>query len=239
LPSSSSDGPPFDLPQREATWETTQSRRDTRDQRQGEEGHRMFVEQPDSDQRPEGQPQCRMGPAPQAHRHIRGSHPEEGLEAVHGQHAGEGGEYRRDQRGHRRRHLRRAPAAELPGHPSGEEDQQGASEGRKEADGEERIAESPAPERGDRRDQRRVIDIAPRQVLAAGDEVQLVDPVAVAPAEGEMERQDGEGDRPESRGIGSRGGCGRHAALLARVTPSEQFWSAAACRRFGVGAGAG
>ena len=58
--------------------------------------------------------------------------------------------------------------------------------------GKKRMANSESPnsqraQRRDRRDQRRMIDVAPGEVLAAGDEVELVDPVAVAAAEREME----------------------------------------------------
>jgi len=90
-----------------------------------------------------------------------------------------------------RYNLRGPSTAERTRHPAGEEDQRCACEGRQDAQSDQRVAEEPARQRRDGRDQRRMIDVAPVEVVATGDEIQLVDPVAVPAAECEMQCEDG------------------------------------------------
>jgi hypothetical protein len=64
---------------------------------------------------------------------------------------------------------------------------------REEVDREHRVAEQDPCDPGDEGDQWRLIDVAPRQVVAAGDEVELVAEVPVAPVGEKVDEQSAEG----------------------------------------------
>jgi hypothetical protein len=100
-------------------------------------------------------------------------------------------EERREERGERRQQLRRAAAAELARQESRGEDRRGAGDRRQEAKRLERVAEDCAPDPEDPDRERRVVDVAEREVIRAGQIVELVaeDPVAARGREVEREPQ--------------------------------------------------
>ena len=79
-----------------------------------------------------------------------------------------------------------AAAAERPGEDSGEEDAGGSGEGGGEAEAGEGVAEEALGEAGLEGDEGAVVDVAPGEVAAAGDVVELI--AEVAPSRGEPAR---------------------------------------------------
>ena len=99
--------------------------------------------------------------------------------------------------------MREAPAAELARQGAGEHDETGTGERRQKADPQYRIAEQSPSQPGLQRRERRHVDVSPRQVLAAGEEVQLVDeqPVDAGGCQVHEQLYDGEvGDDRRPRG---------------------------------------
>ena len=88
----------------------------------------------------------------------------------------------REQEAERGDALGETPAAEFAGEESGEEHHGGAGEGRGQTDAGEPIAEESADDSSDEGDERGLIDVAPGEVLAAGEVIELVDEEAVLTA---------------------------------------------------------
>src|SRR5205085_9006037 len=112
-------------------------------------------------------------------------HPEEWLEDVHGEVVADGEEERRDEHRQAGEELREEPAAEAPSHRAGERDEGGRREEREDPHREERRAEV-ASDPGVDGDERRLVDVAPVEVLAAREEVELVAEEAVLADAGEV-----------------------------------------------------
>ena len=151
--------------------------------------HRVLVLQAEAGEKAEPQPQLLVAGPDDADEDVRAPRPEQRLECVHREevvhHDVDEGERARDGR----EAHREPPAAHLAGQEAGQEDEGGAGEGRGEPHREERGAERVPDEPGHDGDERRLIHVAPVEVLAAGHEVQLVAEVPVAGGAGEVQQQ--------------------------------------------------
>ena len=111
----------------------------------------------------------------------------------------------RHEHGERRKTLAEPPGPELPGEEPRDDHRGRARERRRQPDGHERIAEQRACRRGDHGDKGRVVDIAPVEVLAAGDVVELVaePPVALddEQVEGQLHAGEPEDDGGDAEGV--------------------------------------
>ena len=164
---------------------------DTREEHRG-----VLVHQAESRQGPEDEPQPRVAAPHDPDQGPHAAHPEQGLEGVHGEDAvGAQVDGRREhgQAGHA---LREAPASQLPGQDHGEGHEQRPGQGGDEAQDVERAAEEQG-QPGHEADHRGVIDVAPVQVPAAIQEVELVAEVAVAAGESSVDRELQSGERDE------------------------------------------
>lgn len=112
------------------------------------------------------------------------AHPEGRLEAVHGEIAVCAEVDRRYQQTEHGQGLCRASAAECPGEQAAEADRQGSGNGREDADAEDGVAEQHLAHAGLQGHKRPMVDIAPGEVAAAGEIIELVAEVAVAEVKG-------------------------------------------------------
>ena len=117
---------------------------------------------------------------------IRAAHPEIWLEAICAEQAAVGKILRSDEDADGAEQKGKAAAAEFAGDNGGLHDQQRRSQRRDETDAAERIAEDGAAEVDEKRDQRRLVNVAPGEMIAAGDVVEFVAEVAVAIVEVEV-----------------------------------------------------
>ena len=138
---------------------------------------------------PNDEPQPLVAGLDDPHDHVRAPRPEQRLERVHreevvhhdvdeGEGARQGGEAHRE-----------ASAAHLARQEARQQDERRSGEGRGEPHREERGAERVADEPRHRGDERRLVHVAPVEVLAAGQEVQLVAEVPVAGGGREVQQQ--------------------------------------------------
>src|SRR4030095_2851586 len=97
--------------------------------------------------------------------------------------------------------LRPAAAAELARDQSRYEDARGPGEGGEKANRRQRVAEGSPRQPQERDRQRRLVDVAEREVVGAGDVVELVAKDAVAVAGGEVEDELRPGDEREQSQI--------------------------------------
>ena len=149
-------------------------------------------------------------------------HPEEGFEGVHGEVAIDGEVDGEDEDAGEGECLGGTTSTEGPAEHSGEKDAGGAGEGGEETDAEERLAEEQETEAGLEGHDGAVVDVAPGEMAAAGDVVELVAEVAVTEVdlpeggghvEGELEggEEEGEADggtQGRVRGADDGGGHG-------------------------------
>ena len=131
--------------------------------------------------------------------------PEKRLERVHRKEAVEGEIRGRPENRAGREKLAVALGAQFAREDAGEKNDRCAREHGKQADRNERIAEGVALEPRDERDQRRLVDVAPGEVLAASHVVELVAKEAVARDARELR------DQLDCGEAGENGGCGEGA----------------------------
>lgn len=99
-----------------------------------------------------------------------------------------------------RQDLGPARAAEVVGHPSGQNDDKGHLERRQDPDGGGGEAQDGDREGGEERGQRRLVDVAEGRVAAGDDEVELVTMEAVRSGDGQQDQEHaGRGDEDEGR----------------------------------------
>src|SRR6266436_4993743 len=185
----------------------------------GEEDDAIFVLKRYARDRAKPQPQFLVARLDDPDQHQSASRPGQRFEGVHRnvvahREADPGGED--GQRGER---LRKSLAAEFAGDPSGEKHRARAGQRRKEPDRLQGVAEEQPLDSYEHRDERWLVDVAPRQVSAARHEVQFVAEISIEAPRIEMNRELGESDvsddgRPAgealSEGSGGRrcsGGC--------------------------------
>ena len=101
-------------------------------------------------------------------------HPEERLEGVHGEEPVDTEVLRHDQNAEHRERLGGAASAKRPAEQTGEEDAHRSSKRRRQPEAEQRVTEEGLCQSSLHRDSRSVIDVAPGQVAAAGNIVELV-----------------------------------------------------------------
>ena len=111
-----------------------------------------------------------------------------------------GDEERRDERRQAGEELREEPAAEAPRHRAGERDEGRRGEHRQDPHGQRRGAEV-AGDPGVDGDERRLIDVAPVEVLPAGEEVELVAEETVL-ADADEVRGRGQRGHPAEKNVG-------------------------------------
>jgi len=198
-----------------------------------EEGHGRLVEQADAGGDAEKRPPeaCRAA-ALDEDDCKQTEAPEHGFAGVHGEETVKADVlWATDEADHRQR-LRGSLTAQRPSEDAAEEDHDGPGECGKNADGEKRVAEEDLAEPCLNGDDGALIDVAPGEMMAAGDVVELVAEVAVAEVlrverEREVEQQlarGEEGCETEScaegwigwADYGRRCGCGGHR-LVKRV----------------------
>jgi hypothetical protein len=119
-------------------------------------------------------------------------------------------------------------AAEVRRHPRHEQDQPRRGEGRQQADPGEPGAEERLREARRHRDERRLVHVAPGEVLPAGEEVELVAEEAVAAGEGELEGERQQGQHPPDPRRAPPGLAAAHAGSTGFLRRSRQTGCAAA-----------
>ena len=180
------------------------------DQRKTENEHRVLVFEADSGDDAEGEPPFRRCAFHDAHHDPRAEQPEERLERIHREEAVEG-EIRgrpKDRAGGEK--LAVAPGAQLTREDTGKEYDGRARQHGKQPDRKERIAEGVALEPRDERDQRRLVDVAPGEMLATGHVVELVAKEAVARDARELRDELDRGEPGEDGGRGEGAPARRH-----------------------------
>jgi hypothetical protein len=202
-----------------------------------EERHGVLVEEPDSDDDADREPESRIVPPDHADREPGARRPEERLQRVHGEEAVEPEVDRRHEDREGGDDLREPTATQLARYSPGEEHEERARERRRETDRVERVPEQEPRDLRHRGDERRMVDVAPGEMIPAGDEVQLVDPVAVAAAQRDVKHDvcdsDGHHDGAAATGVVRRRGR-RHYATRARGSASR---GRNRTRRFRTGTG--
>ena len=188
-----------------------------------EEGHGRLVEEAEAGGEAKDDPPFpRAGTGEDADDGECAGHPEEGFEGVHGEEAVDAEELGGDEDAEHSQGLRGAAATERPGEDAGEKDDGCSGEVREETDAEDGGAEEGLREASLNGDQGAVIDVAPGEMSATHDVVELVTEVAVAEMlrperGGDVQDQldggerEGEADGGGERGIGwaDDGGAGR------------------------------
>lgn len=152
------------------------------DKAKAEEQHGMLVEQANARDDTEEQPKFAAGAIEDFQHDKRGGHPEEGLEHVHGEQAVETEIHGRDHHADAGQKNAVATSAEFARDQAGEDETDASGDGRKKMQGRERVTERDALKPGDYGDERRLIDVAPREMVAAREVVKFVDKIAVAAA---------------------------------------------------------
>ena len=151
--------------------------------------HAPLVEQPETDHDPERDPPPEPA-ATEYSRDQRGAHrPEQQLEDVHGVELADAQVERRDDHGRHRQRLAETRRAHGARDPARQEHGCRARERRQHPDRRQRIAEEHAPPLEERDRQRRLVDVAPGQMVAARDVVELVAKPAVARADPQVDRE--------------------------------------------------
>jgi len=146
---------------------------------EAEPEHADLVEEAEAEQHAEPEPRARIGAVPDTRQHERGAAPERGLEAVHRVEARDAQIDRGDPRRERRQALGGPPAAELARQQRHHDNRPTVRQRREELDREERVAERLVHEPQERRRQRRVVHVPPRQPPRALQVVELVGHVVV------------------------------------------------------------
>ena len=144
--------------------------------------HGILVQQAHTADGTEQEPQLRARAIENFQCDQRRAHPEERLENVHGQKQIEAKINRSDHHAHARQDHPEPPRAQFPRDRSREEHAQPCSHCRQKTQRMQRIAQGNAFKPRDHRDQRRLVDVTPRQMVTAREVIQLVSEVAVAPA---------------------------------------------------------
>ena len=108
--------------------------------------------------------------------------------------------------------LRPPPAAELVGHAAGDEGAGATGQRRQDSKADGRRAEEVIRGPRHRRDEWRLVDVAPRKMARAGEEVELVSMDAVAGGDRQFEGDEGSGDDEK----GSEGEPGQARCVFSR-----------------------
>ena len=153
---------------------------------EGEEEQADLVEQPQADDQAERTPQPRVVCPDESRQEQDRDGPEHEVEGVHRVEAGQGQVHRGDRHREGRERLGEASPAELAGQTRGQPHEETEEQGRHEAHREERVAQEPAHGREHHDRQRGVIDIAPVEMIGAGEVIEFVPEQAVSPAGGQM-----------------------------------------------------
>ena len=172
-----------------------------------------LVQEPEAQDHAEDEPVARGAGVERLDQHQDREGPEEEIETVHGEVPVGAEEDERERGAERREDLGVAPAPEPARDQPGEEHGRRSRERRHDAQGDERVAEGRPHHRQDRDRERRMLHVAPVEVLGAGQVVELVAEVPVARDRGELEEELPEGDGAEDQQIASPAGrCFRTAA---------------------------
>ena len=176
-------------------------------ERRHEEQDEMLVEEPDAHDEPDDDPEARIGSLKKARHQPQHEHPREDVERGGAQDVSHREEDGSDGAAHRGEDARPRRAAEMPAQRRREHDEGHAHEHRWHAQGAGRCAEHRLRDVPEQRGQRWLVDVAPREVMARLDEVELVAMEAVSI--GGREEDDTERGRDTQR---SQGWLGRARA---------------------------
>ena len=184
--------------------------------------------------------QSRSRPAREhAHQDPADERPEEEVEGVHrvvaAERQGDRGEAGRDSR----EGARERTAAQRPGDPAGEPDGRGDRERRHHAQREVRLPGNLRHEPRDPAHERRVVDVAPAGMPAAGDVVELVPEDAVAGEKREVEEEDARGRAPLRQALRQARATTGRSVSLHRGLPLHSYGGARRLVPFSASARAG
>ncbi len=128
---------------------------------------------------------------------VSAAHPEIRFEAVGAEQASVREILRRNDDGDGTKKNGEAASAEFAGEDGGLNDQKGGRECGNEANAAERVSQDGAADVNQKRNERRLVDVSPGEMIAAGDVIELVAKVAVAVVEVDVEEEFREGDGPD------------------------------------------
>ena len=152
----------------------------------------MLVLEPYAREHAKQQPQTLVAAFDDLDGDKRGAHPEERLERIHRQQVVEAEIKRRRNHRNARQDLRVGPRAQLARNQPREQDLQPRCKRWQEAQRVQRISQRHALKPRGRRNQRSLIHVAPVQMMAARQVVQLVHKVAIAAIEQHVQRKEGQ-----------------------------------------------
>ena len=185
------------------------------DHRGAEDEHRLLVLEAQAGEQAEEEPEAGLSGPDDARGHEGAAGPDQRLDGVHREVAVEDVGERGDDDRDGREGAGTPAASQLPGERGGQEDEAGAHQGGEEVQsGEPGAEENRGEARLDGRE-RRHVDVAEREMLAAGEEVEFVDERAVGRRGGEVEEGLQEGEEPDSRSEASSV-VSRYGAVRAR-----------------------
>jgi hypothetical protein len=142
-------------------------------------------------------PQLLISCLDDADHHIGAPCPEERLEGVHGQDVMEDQVDSRAGRTQGRERLRKTPAPQFARDHSSEPDQHKSGHRRQQMDGEHRGSEDVPRQPGGQRDEGRLVDVSPGEVLTAGHVIQLVAKIPVPVRRQQMQQRQCAGNVPD------------------------------------------
>src|SRR5260221_384838 len=159
-----------------------------------EEDDAIFVLEGYTCDEAEPQPQFLIAGLNDPNQDQRASCPGQRFEGVHRDVVVHREGYASDKYGQCCERLGKSLSTEFAGNPSGEKHSAHTGECSGEADGLQGVAEEQPRDSYDHRDERRLVDVAPGQVPAAGNEVKLVAEISVEARGIEVDREFGESD---------------------------------------------
>jgi hypothetical protein len=159
-----------------------------------EEDHRVFVLQPETDNRAEPQPKPGRAAIDDPDKQINSDHPEQRFKRVHGKEIAHGQKDERAKRSGAAEGNRPTPAAEFTRDQPGQSNTECTRNRWKETDCEERIPDQDTAQPNKERGKRREIDITKSEMLTAGDVIELVAKITVTAVGEKMDKQS---HRPE------------------------------------------
>ena len=176
---------------------------ETHEHAEPEEKYPVLVFEADTGQQPEPEPKLLVAGLYDSQHDCRARRPNRRLERVHGQEVKKGEVAEGQEDRERGENLRVPATAEGAGHSAREPHRHRTRQCGKEAQAKKRLAGHPLLEPGDESDERRLVHVAPGQVLAAVNVVEFIAENAVAGGGRELSRQRHGGNVEDPRRAGS------------------------------------
>ncbi len=156
-------------------------------ERRHQEQDEVLVEEPDADDEPDDDPEARIGSLKEARHQPQHEHPRQDVEGGGAQDVSHREEDGSDCAAHRGEDARPRRAPEVPAERRREHDERHADEHRRHAQGARRRAEHSLRDVPEQRGEGWLVDVAPCEVVAGFDEVELVAMEAVAVRGGQQD----------------------------------------------------